>query len=119
MKIKSKEQIFHCVNDSINIPTWWVAVDGVKEWLLNEIHRAGAPAQMFREFEKSLSTSQSEGTELKFKVPSPKEMIKGLDKLCPHCNMDISIRNPSGYCDHLYYPEYCKVCKEREGKARL
>ena len=31
---------------------------------------------------------------------------------CKHCKMDINIRNPSGYCDHLYYPEYCKICKE-------
>ena len=27
--------------------------------------------------------------------------------------MDIAIRNPSGYCDHLYYPEYCEVCKKK------
>ena len=32
-------------------------------------------------------------------------------KLCPHCKMDLSIRNPSGFCDHLYYPDYCKVCQ--------
>lgn len=31
--------------------------------------------------------------------------------VCLHCNMDIRIRNPSGYCDHLYYPEYCDICK--------
>ncbi len=31
---------------------------------------------------------------------------------CPHCNMDKEIRNPSGFCDHLYYPESCDVCKE-------
>lgn len=31
--------------------------------------------------------------------------------LCKHCNMDVDVRNPSGYCDHLYYPENCKVCK--------
>lgn len=34
--------------------------------------------------------------------------------ICPHCNMDKRIRNPSGYCDHLYYPESCEACKERE-----
>lgn len=32
-------------------------------------------------------------------------------QICPHCKMDISIRNPSGFCDHLYYPDSCKICK--------
>ena len=31
---------------------------------------------------------------------------------CNHCGMDIEIRNPSGYCDHLHYPESCKICKK-------
>lgn len=31
--------------------------------------------------------------------------------ICRHCNMDIRIRNPSGFCDHLYYPEGCLVCQ--------
>ena len=34
------------------------------------------------------------------------------EKICLHCKGKISIRNPSGYCDHLYYPENCGVCKE-------
>lgn len=34
--------------------------------------------------------------------------------LCKHCGMDIAIRNPSGYCDHLYYPENCKICATKE-----
>lgn len=33
-------------------------------------------------------------------------------KLCPHCNTNIKIRNLSGYCDHLYYPENCETCKK-------
>ena len=33
-----------------------------------------------------------------------------MNKECEHCKMDIEIRNPSGFCDHLYYPENCKVC---------
>ena len=37
--------------------------------------------------------------------------------LCAHCGMDIGIRNPSGYCDHLYYPEYCKICRKRDAKC--
>jgi hypothetical protein len=32
-------------------------------------------------------------------------------KKCKHCGYDISIRNPSGFCDHLYYPENCEVCR--------
>ena len=31
---------------------------------------------------------------------------------CPHCGGDIRIRNPKGYCDHLYYPERCETCKD-------
>lgn len=30
---------------------------------------------------------------------------------CKHCLMDIALRNPSGFCDHLYYPENCGVCR--------
>lgn len=29
---------------------------------------------------------------------------------CHHCRMPISLRNPSGSCDHLYYPESCETC---------
>lgn len=32
------------------------------------------------------------------------------EKICEHCDGEIAIRNPSGYCDHLYYPQNCKVC---------
>jgi len=31
--------------------------------------------------------------------------------LCAHCGGDIRIRNPKGFCDHLYYPENCPVCE--------
>ena len=31
--------------------------------------------------------------------------------ICKHCKMDIAIRNPSGYCDHLHYPDNCDTCK--------
>ena len=31
--------------------------------------------------------------------------------LCLHCGGEIAIRNPTGLCDHLYYPENCDVCK--------
>ncbi len=29
---------------------------------------------------------------------------------CLHCHKPIAVRNPSGYCDHLYYPENCDIC---------
>lgn len=32
--------------------------------------------------------------------------------ICEHCDQDIALRNPSGFCDHLYYPDYCKICKK-------
>lgn len=30
--------------------------------------------------------------------------------ICLHCNQSKDIRNPSGFCDHLYYPESCPTC---------
>lgn len=30
--------------------------------------------------------------------------------ICSHCYTPIKIRNQSGYCDHLRYPESCEVC---------
>ena len=38
------------------------------------------------------------------------------DNICSHCKMPKAIRNPSGFCDHLYYPDNCKICKKRENK---
>lgn len=32
-------------------------------------------------------------------------------KKCEHCGGNIAVRNPMGFCDHLHYPEYCRVCK--------
>ena len=40
-------------------------------------------------------------------MPQEKPVFE--EGMCCHCNMDISIRNPSGYCDHLYYLENCSV----------
>ena len=34
--------------------------------------------------------------------------------LCPHCGYKTSERNPSGYCDHIYYPANCPDCVDRE-----
>jgi hypothetical protein len=33
--------------------------------------------------------------------------------LCEHCGYSIKLRNPSGFCDHLYYPDNCDVCVKR------
>lgn len=32
---------------------------------------------------------------------------------CFHCGGEVEIRNPKGFCDHLYYPENCQVCLAR------
>ena len=34
------------------------------------------------------------------------------ERLCRHCGGLIKIRNPTGCCDHLYYPENCDVCRQ-------
>ena len=34
-------------------------------------------------------------------------------KECKYCKGDLTIRNPKGFCDHLYYPESCKVCSKK------
>ena len=47
-------------------------------------------------------------------------MMKVSMGICPHCQMEIDIRNPSGYCDHLYYPQMCAVCNApRAARERL
>lgn len=38
--------------------------------------------------------------------------MSGELKACFHCGGNIEIRNPKRYCDHLYYPDSCKICKE-------
>lgn len=38
------------------------------------------------------------------------------EEICLHCNGPIAIRNPSGSCDHLYYPENCQVCRARSDR---
>ena len=35
------------------------------------------------------------------------------DRVCEHCHGLVSVRNPTGTCDHLYYPEAWSVCDER------
>lgn len=33
---------------------------------------------------------------------------------CQHCDGFIGIRNLSGYCDHLYYPDNCDICRHTQ-----
>ncbi len=49
-----------------------------------------------------------------YKIEKVKTEDKDIDRICEHCNMPIRIRNPSGFCDHLQYPEYCDICKRRQ-----
>lgn len=39
-----------------------------------------------------------------------KPNIKKNKGKCSHCKMDLKKRNPSGFCNHLYYPEHCPIC---------
>lgn len=39
-------------------------------------------------------------------------------EICDHCKMPIAIRNPSGFCDHLHYPENCDVCLEKKAGGK-
>ena len=48
---------------------------------------------------------------LKVRVPKGQ---KTFENICNHCGMDKKIRNPSGFCDHLHYPENCDICKEEK-----
>jgi DnaJ-class molecular chaperone len=61
---------------------------------------------------KSISTSQSEGTELKFKVPS----ANATDKPCPQCKGQGYYENPDMIRNKDI--EECGLCKGT-GKARL
>jgi hypothetical protein len=38
-------------------------------------------------------------------------------RICLHCRGKIAIRNPKGFCDHLFYPDNCRICSARENKA--
>ena len=40
------------------------------------------------------------------------------ERTCHHCKLSIEIRNPSGFCDHLYYPDMCSVCSGITDKTK-
>lgn len=50
-------------------------------------------------------------------IPTPKSMMSKREK-CKHCKMPIAIRNLSGFCDHLHYPEYCDICNGKTPPAK-
>ncbi len=52
---------------------------------------------------------------------SPCMLEKVEENICKHCGGDVGIRNPSGYCDHLCYPENCDICsgKKVEGQKGI
>jgi hypothetical protein len=55
--------------------------------------------------------------ELKLRDAAPKEPALGdigPGRVCHHCHGPIAVRNPTGICDHLYYPDNCSVCKAAE-----
>ena len=35
-----------------------------------------------------------------------------VEKECEHCGGSVKIRNPKGFCDHLYYPDNISNIKE-------
>lgn len=47
-------------------------------------------------------------------------MAYDINKPCPHCGGDPKIANPTGNCDHIYYPEYVnKSIKNGKGRWGL
>jgi len=38
--------------------------------------------------------------------------------LCQHCGGDTQIANPTGTCNHIYYPDNCDVCSRREAQEK-
>lgn len=42
------------------------------------------------------------------------------DDVCPNCNGPVAIRNPSGSCDHLYWPDLLTPeAKQKIGQPEL
>ena len=43
-----------------------------------------------------------------------------MDRICKHCGGEISIRNPTGNCDHLYWPDLLTDdAKRANGYAKI
>jgi hypothetical protein len=39
-------------------------------------------------------------------------------KICSHCGYPIGFRKISDKCDHLYYPDNCKICENTPKEKR-
>lgn len=64
---------------------------------------------------------QDSGRTLKCFVKSVKDKDSFVEfdkRVCNHCGGKVAIRNPSGGCDHLYYPENCQVCSKTKADKR-
>ncbi len=46
-------------------------------------------------------------------------MTKNSEGICSHCSCLIELRNPSGFCDHLYYPESCALCLDAQNTKNI
>ncbi len=64
---------------------------------------------------KELGLNVSPLTKQEIRIARQAGMTEG--RICNHCGGEIAIRNPRGYCDHLYYPDYCEVCKSAKHKG--
>ena len=42
-----------------------------------------------------------------------------MEKICPDCEGDTAIRNPTGNCDHLYYPDYKNKINNSQKKIKI
>lgn len=38
--------------------------------------------------------------------------------VCSHCHFAIAVRQGDPECDHLYYPENCRTCRDRENTTK-
>ena len=82
---------YHLVRDIADLEMYKAVIDDLADALL------GLPAK------ETSDCECKDCVEKNFPIPAK--------EVCPHCGELKSIRNPSGYCDHLYYPENCEVCK--------
>lgn len=51
--------------------------------------------------------------------PQQEESKEKEVEFCKHCGKSISERNPSGFCDHLYYPENCDICRISKNRDKM
>lgn len=47
---------------------------------------------------------------------APEDWSHWEKKICSHCGYPLGYANPSGACNHVYYPDNCKICKKAKHK---